>query len=667
MLIENRLTDLSVVVGTSAGKAPYYDNDGSKMDYFCPYSIPDVKGPPIDMFGYWIFGAMEFISPAYSPQDLFGIGPDTIHEPKLSWNGLEPIQSDLGIPVRTRAAGAIIRNTISLFSGNWNQFSDDGDPGITGENPVSHYGLTGSCTSHVDDRAWHRQYEPEPWRYYSTTWFWNHATNVNFSFDTSEDFPSITPADSGWDWSPQNDWKRPVFWAHRVDLEELYGFPYVFNDWATNETITSNMEMVYEPGYPRRLIRASYSLSRTFFYYDWKHVIDYDVSIEPVFELLGTKAVLGTSMSMSDFINAFVRYEYTFKGHKKLDTGTQGASWETGEDYDSFVYNCPSLAWLTHTVEPTTGFETVLHTQLTPTVEVTPRFNALIHDVKSNIDAKAPDTWPSVFYAAEDATSQFLDSMEANHLENLTQLGIISDLIEPIDGFQKLLRAIRKKDPYKALWALLDLLSTVKLLYSYGIAPTKGDAEEIASRSSHLVRDLKSKRVFSEHTFNGKFSFEVPGSYYELLDDVQLVARAKVRGSLNPHSFLAALLPIRAFGLMPSLSAFWDLLPFSFVADWFFNIGRRLEDVDTSVEMLALQIKYCTTSMKIYWPIPDEILALGGCTFEGEEDDRPQVTYYLRAVSSEIPPLSYSTLDFRPAQGVPDIGLAFALLFKLFG
>jgi len=55
---------------------------------------------------------------------------------------------------------------------------------------------------------------------------------------------------------------------------------------------------------------------------------------------------------------------------------------------------------------------------------------------------------------------------------------------------------------------------------------------------------------------------------------------------------------IDSLGFAPTLENIWDLIPYSFVVDWFIDIGGLLERVDTRLRLLRLNIRYTTMSKK---------------------------------------------------------------------
>jgi hypothetical protein len=53
----------------------------------------------------------------------------------------------------------------------------------------------------------------------------------------------------------------------------------------------------------------------------------------------------------------------------------------------------------------------------------------------------------------------------------------------------------------------------------------------------------------------------------------------------------------------PTLENAWDLVPFSFVVDWFINLGSILDNIDTMVYEQYLRVKLYERSDKITYKI----------------------------------------------------------------
>jgi hypothetical protein len=85
---------------------------------------------------------------------------------------------------------------------------------------------------------------------------------------------------------------------------------------------------------------------------------------------------------------------------------------------------------------------------------------------------------------------------------------------------------------------------------------------------------------------------------------------------------------LNKYGLAPDLYNLWDMVPYSFVVDWFVGIGDLLEQVTNRGKALKYDIISMTTSWK--WRDQKEIILNG-------HKVKVQLEYYNRTVSPSLP------------------------------
>lgn len=112
----------------------------------------------------------------------------------------------------------------------------------------------------------------------------------------------------------------------------------------------------------------------------------------------------------------------------------------------------------------------------------------------------------------------------------------------------------------------------------------------------------------------------------------------------NPiDSRLVGIIPkLKEFHLIPDYSDLWDFIPFSFVVDWFINVGALLEKVDTISEFSKYDIQGCMFSLKITKGITPEQLGFPG--YKGNII----LTKYDRTISSSACPPSIARSTTTP-------------------
>jgi hypothetical protein len=240
--------------------------------------------------------------------------------------------------------------------------------------------------------------------------------------------------------------------------------------------------------------------------------------------------------------------------------------------------------------------------------------------------------------------------LKANHVENLSQLSGLLDLLPTLDGLPEIAAKAVRGDP-SVLIDLVDFLTEAWLRYRFGQAPTVDDARELARID--VTERLKSVLTPSLRTTYGRFTWIAPdGHGFFGPGRLEVVAWSKLRFKTDASTLLADILALNGVGGLPTLSRLWDLVPFSFVVDWFTNEGERLKAVDQQLLFAAMGIQWVLYGFKVsYFPTDDELLAY---QLENTSSGEPfHVSMYVREKSLFVPRLRESRFDFL-APGKPN-------------
>lgn len=126
---------------------------------------------------------------------------------------------------------------------------------------------------------------------------------------------------------------------------------------------------------------------------------------------------------------------------------------------------------------------------------------------------------------------------------------------------------------------------------------------------------------------------------------VEVIDRIKIAINPSDPRLFTLSEKMRNLGGFPSIDNLWELVPYSFVIDWFVNVGDMLEEIDTRYRVAKLPIVYATRSTKvIFEPNLPETLTERGALGD------VKLVYYDRTVS-EQPPLP--TLNFEVSNSLP--------------
>jgi len=129
------------------------------------------------------------------------------------------------------------------------------------------------------------------------------------------------------------------------------------------------------------------------------------------------------------------------------------------------------------------------------------------------------------------------------------------------------------------------------LSVKYGILPTISDLQRIRD-AFKKVRPYLDKNGFKSYSAGHIEHLTSGNEYYELEQHIKL-------GIDNEDNALQALEQgLENIGMLPTMENLWDLIPYSFVVDWFVQVGDLLERADACQRLMRLNIRYATMSRK---------------------------------------------------------------------
>jgi hypothetical protein len=278
--------------------------------------------------------------------------------------------------------------------------------------------------------------------------------------------------------------------------------------------------------------------------------------------------------------------------------------------------------------------------------------NKRLKAITASVEADLPDLYSGLVLSQNDAMNRSYEQLGVNMLETVSDMMEIKQLLNSFGTYGRFYKKLQTRS--STVPDLFDFLSDHTLLYNFGIAPSIGDAKAITNKA-HSIR-MRYKDPSPPAAFRGRHDF----SY----SDFEVTFRSKiVLKDQSLSSFLSMLLPVRAYGLLPSFQNVWNLVRFSFVADWFFNIDDRLEAIDNSAILLAFDVDYVVSSIKIVSEIPFSDYELYG--FIPRNGMPLRYSYFCRMPSDTLLTYGPSRFDFFQSSGPSDLATAASFFYKI--
>lgn len=211
--------------------------------------------------------------------------------------------------------------------------------------------------------------------------------------------------------------------------------------------------------------------------------------------------------------------------------------------------------------------------------------------------------WAAEFGILVDGSASRWSSAYANAVQSLdtAQVNTLANIIQAAEGLVTFGRAVR--DIFHGDWGKIvrDLKRSADprnlwLSYRYVYKTTELDIKEYAKMLQRLG-DLAT--ITGDISSSGSFSDETGFYMVKIRLGIEQVVPK------NTVEFLAAI------GVEPNAQNIWDLIPYSFVVDWFFHISDLMEWVDRWGNAIDLPIKECWCiyksayeSQQVYYRVP---------------------------------------------------------------
>lgn len=187
------------------------------------------------------------------------------------------------------------------------------------------------------------------------------------------------------------------------------------------------------------------------------------------------------------------------------------------------------------------------------------------------------------YTTAQKALEQ-LKVLDMNNIENSIQFkGGAAGFLPPFREAAKV--ATDPENPVK--WA--KVISKLYLWWKYSVKPNVNDFEELITNYKLIMEDQLKRDYCQWRTFRATTKHETEKDGH--LVTYTIHSKVMVRAALG-SAVSTAYLKLDSLGLAPNLRNLWDLVPFSFVVDWFLTVGDLLQCVDSKVERNKFDVAY---------------------------------------------------------------------------
>jgi hypothetical protein len=283
-----------------------------------------------------------------------------------------------------------------------------------------------------------------------------------------------------------------------------------------------------------------------------------------------------------------------------------------------------------------------------------------LNSFKAAIDDSWDDIVPSSAFSTVAAFQQMTGSLETNLLQTLAKIPDIASALPDIRRAISIVGDLVGRDLSVA--TIRDILGLVSSLILQGNFQWRPYLDLLTKYLPQILATLSSMSE-TRHLKVGYGSYSIKLFNQLGREEVTLLTRSKIVMDASTSGLTSAALALDSYGLLPKVSRAWDLVPFTFVVNWFTGIGKAIERAEYSL-LLATIPAYYIHSYTLTSPLTVGELDHLKVSSTGTEPASLRV--YYRDVSSYTPFPRDSKFGFGLPQGYPNSGILGSLLYQLF-
>lgn len=288
------------------------------------------------------------------------------------------------------------------------------------------------------------------------------------------------------------------------------------------------------------------------------------------------------------------------------------------------------------------------------------------------------------------ASHKFFNMNEVDNLQTLLDnpAGLLTSLYSLNARFRRAFGRTKRPDFNREMRQYGLFLSGGYLYYSFVIAPLFRDLQRMVDICRNLNADIlrwkkeHGKPVRYSASCRGSLSLNLPssspwipvsGGGSRLLlplvaEDYPPTRRVVIHGKHNlpykSETFKRFQYFIDRFGAPGPATLAWELIPFTFVVDWFFDLAGVLDNIDNALTGMRHEIIDRCWSERFSVTVNNKLIVADGYTRSSPHDNQivstNKITYYHRE------PLEHASLAGLSGRfGKKQLGLAVALLYQI--
>jgi len=292
-------------------------------------------------------------------------------------------------------------------------------------------------------------------------------------------------------------------------------------------------------------------------------------------------------------------------------------------------------------------------------VRETLRSGRFLNKFVDAVDKDFRDLATSSLFSTVDAFKEAEGSLDVNILQNLQKIPDLASAIPKIrESVDVLGRLLRRDLSFSTLREILDLATSTHLQAAFQWRPY---FQVLTEYLPALLSTMSSMGHYPENLI-GRGSFRTKLHNVLGREEVTILTRSKIVMDGSPSGLLSTILGADAIGILPKPSNLWDLVPFTFVVNWFTGVGNAIRRAEYALLLTSLPAYYIH-SYTITSPLT--AFELDSLEMSSSGAEPASLRLYYRDISRFTPVVRDSKFGFGIPSGFTNGGTLGSLLYQL--